>query len=155
MTYIPNEQDTRMWIMLFTHKSSRSLGDMANNGCDKMVHGYGYENFVSLVDKMIADILLIQQKDGRVVLSPKGIFEVTDKIFIPFRNLLAADNIDDLIERLKKSCNDTKIIPILRDQHQREAQEITIKRYAINKLDIILHTMLPAIINILKTAPSS
>ena len=155
MTYIPNEQDTKMWIMLFTHKSPRSLTDMANNGCDKMVHGYGYENFVSLVDKMIADILLIRQKDGRVVLSPKGIFEVTDKIFIPFRNLLAADNIDDLIERLKKSCNDTQLIPILRDKNQRDEQENTIKWYALDKLDIILHTILPAIINVLNTLPSS
>ena len=153
MSYQYTEEDTETWILLFLYKSPpKTIEDIVENGCHKMILKVPFDNLIKILDKMTESDLI--GKSGvpiHYALKARGMHKLKNLIFTPLLDL-TSDQAQRIIRQIRSSC-DTKLLEDLHGnldlQFQITPKKIKnmtasekiqiIKRHGLQKLDIILN----------------
>ena len=154
MSYQYREEDTETWILLFLYKSPpKTMDDIVEDGCHKMILKVPFDDLLKLIDKMIESDL-IKRNVGPInyVLRARGIHKLKNLILTPLLDL-TPEQANLVIKEIRSSC-DTKLLEDLHDNFEPQIQGIPkekiedivtsekvriIKLHGLQKLDIILN----------------
>ena len=154
MSYQYTEEDTETWILLFLYKNpSKTIEDIVENGCHKMILKVPFDDLVRVLDKMTESGLIGKSTTPiYYVLKARGIHKLKNLILTPLLDLTSGQA-QVVIERTRSSC-DTKLLedlygdlqtPLLDISEEEFEDRVTskkiqiIKRHGLQKLDIILN----------------
>ncbi len=144
MPYQYTEKDSETWILLFLYKmASKTMDDIVEDGCHKMILKVPFDDLVKLLDKMTESGLI--EKIGTApihyVLKARGIHKLKNLILTPLLDL-TSEQAQVVIEKIGSSC-DTKLLYELYDDletgfHSTSEEELDVK-VTSEKIDIIKH----------------
>ena len=144
MPYQYTEKDSETWILLFLYKmASKTMDDIVEDGCHKMILKVPFDDLVKLLDKMTESGLI--EKIGAApihyVLKARGIHKLKNLILTPLLDL-TSEQAQVVIEKIGSSC-DTKLLYELYDDletgfHSTSEEELDVK-VTSEKIDIIKH----------------
>ena len=154
MSYQYTEEDTETWILLFLYKSHpKTIEDIVENGCHKMILKVPFDDLVKVLDKMTeSDLIEKNVSPINYVLRARGIHKLKNLILTPLLDL-TSEQAHVVIERIRSSC-DTKLLedlygdletPLLDISEEEFEDRVTskkiqiIKHHGLQKLDIILN----------------
>ena len=118
MPYQYTEEDTETWILLFLYKSPpKTIEDIVENGCHKMILKVPFDNLVKILDKMTESDLI--GKSGVPIhysSKARGMHKLKNLIFTPLLDL-TSEQARLVIEEIRSSC-DTKLLENLYDNFE-------------------------------------
>ena len=155
MPYQYTEKDSETWILLFLYKmASKTMDDIVEDGCHKMILKVPFDDLVKLIDKMTESDLIEKRGTAPInyVLKARGIHKLKNSILTPLLDL-TSEQAHLVIEKIGSSC-DTELLEELYDEFESEFHGISeeelevretsekieiIKRHGLQKLDAILN----------------
>ena len=90
MPYQYTEKDSETWILLFLYKSfSKTMNDIVEDGCHKMILKVPFDDLVKLIDKMTESDLIEKRGTAPIyyVLKARGIHKLKNSILTPLPDL--------------------------------------------------------------------
>ena len=111
MPYQYTEKDSETWILLFLYKNpSKTIDDIVEDGCHKMILKVPFDDLVKLLDKMTESGLIGKNSTTPIyyVLKARGIHKLKNSILTPLLDL-TSEQAHLVIEKIGSSC-DTKLL---------------------------------------------